>query len=409
MVNKPECRIVTVKFGSDPEVFIKKTITTKKGNKVTRIVGSERLLPEEGINVGEQAWTQRGKIVRDGVQVELNPDCEPCRANSGNNIQALFKKLREEINKKKDMKICFDQVVTVTKKELMSLSPKSRQFGCMPSYNFYDTKEFKAGIEVDPMKYLKRSGGGHLHLGGYGENATDDVSKALRDYGKIIPLLDLIVGNTCVLLDRNPLNAERRKVYGRAGEFRMPKYGVEYRTLSNFWLRDYQLYSMVTGLARTAVSILANSTAKKDFNAEIMALVDIKEVQKAINDNDFDLAKKNWDKIKHYIADNVVYGSYCRTITPENIELIDYFIEKGLDYWFTKNDQKILDNWCTQPEGHVIGFEEFLIRIVGESKKTNKKINWHKVYAKRNDNDNDEDDDNYDEDNEEYDEVEEDF
>jgi hypothetical protein len=401
-MDKPECRIVTVKFGCDPEVFIKKTITTKKGNKVTRIVGSERLLPEEGIKIGAM-WNDRGTLVRDGVQVELNPTSEPCRANHINNVKELFIVLRDEVNKKKDMKICFDQVVTITKKELMSLSPKSRQFGCMPSFNFYDTKELKAEIAVDPKKYMKRSGGGHLHLGeGY---KGDRVGIALRNYDKIIPLLDLVVGNTCVIIDRNPLNAERRKVYGRAGEFRMPAYGVEYRTLSNFWLRDSQIFSLVTGLARTAVSILVNSTDKKDYYKEIMALVDIKEVQKAINENDLELAKKNWDKIKGWIATNVTQGSYGTTIKPDNLELIDYFFDKGLDYWFAKSDKKILDNWCTQPEGHVIGFEEFLIRIVKESKDKNKKIDWHKVYDKDYDEDN-EDEDNYEED-EDYNEDEE--
>jgi hypothetical protein len=361
-------RMEIVTFGCDPEIFVRRGKT---------IIGSERIIPEEGLKAG-RPYDLHGKLVRDGIQAELNPRQTTCRANLGNYIKGLLSKLDKELEKQKNMVICFDQVVMITKKELNSLSPKSRQFGCMPSFNIYDTAEFKAGITVDPAKYLKRSGGGHLHLGDNGYDGT--VRTALHDYSRIVPLLDLIVGNTCVLLDRNPLNAERRRVYGRAGEFRTPTYGVEYRTLSNFWLRDYQLFSLVTGLARTAVSILANTTKENNYYDDIMKLVDMKDIQKAINDNDYDMAKKNWNKIKKWLIENVDDNknmNYSSPIQRDTIKLFDYFIEKGVDYWFGKTDKQILHNWITQPEGHEIGFERFLDRVVRKSKKTKRKVNWH--------------------------------
>jgi hypothetical protein len=122
-----------------------------------------------------------------------------------------------------------------------------------------------------------------------------------------------------------------------------------------------------------------------------MALVDIKDVQKAINDNDYDLAKKNWDKIKGWLVENMESGIYSLTITKENLPLIDYFFDKGLDYWFDKTDKKILNNWCNQPEGHQMGFEEFLKHIVNKSKQTNEPIKWHKDYEDYDEEDNEDD------------------
>ena len=83
------------------------------------------------------------------------------------------------------------------------------------------------------------------------------VQKALHEDPLLaVKILDIVVGNTCVIMDRAPSQVERRKVYGRAGEYRLPAHGIEYRTLSNFWLRSYQLTHLVFSLARFAINIL---------------------------------------------------------------------------------------------------------------------------------------------------------
>jgi hypothetical protein len=45
--------------------------------------------------------------------------------------------------------------------------------------------------------------------------------------------MDLLLAVPSVLLDNDK---QRRKVYGKAGAFRKKEYGLEYRTLSNFWI-----------------------------------------------------------------------------------------------------------------------------------------------------------------------------
>jgi len=70
---------------------------------------------------------------------------------------------------------------------------------------------------------------GHIHIG-Y-ENPDTDTSIA------IIQAMDLFLGVSSILLDDD---TERRVMYGKAGAYRFKKYGVEYRTLSNFWIKDEQ-------------------------------------------------------------------------------------------------------------------------------------------------------------------------
>ena len=47
-----------------------------------------------------------------------------------------------------------------------------------------------------------------------------------------------MIGLPAVLIDTDK---QRRKLYGKAGSMRHKDYGVEYRTVSNFWLSSQEL------------------------------------------------------------------------------------------------------------------------------------------------------------------------
>lgn len=345
-----------VTLGCDPEFFF----SGSKG----KTTGAEKVLPENGITYQPGTAGKRdgdytscgnvkaSKIVIDGVQAELNPRPNTCRANLGNEISACFRDLHKALEKQgKGVGVNFMPLVKITKKELDSLSEKSKTFGCAPSDNIYTHEESK--ITVNPKKYLKRSAGGHIHLG---SNGTATVKAALANVEEMVYMLDIIVGNTCVLLDRNPNNVERRKVYGRAGEHRPKSYGLEYRVLSNFWLQSYQLMSFVTGLARMAVHIVSQSGKERDFAGEIKAAVNKGDIEKAIQENDFALAYSNFLKIEAIIVD-IASDTYSYPINRDNIKEFHWFVRKGVNYWFKHDPFK---HWITLPEGHGKGWESFL-------------------------------------------------
>ena len=349
-----------VTFGCDPEFFF---------SRDGKVIGSEKVLPKEGIEyqtssekVPSNGTVASGKgiIIRDGVQAELNPRANTCRANLGNEIAYCFGELyrRLKLPENKGVEINFAQQVEVPQDEFDSLSNDSKRLGCMPSFNAYDEH---ASIPAGAGASLSRCAGGHLHLSPIkGIESAVRVKEVLKDWRRLVPMLDLIVGNTCVLIDRDAGNIIRRKTYGRAGEFRKPHYGIEYRTLSNFWLGNYLLMSLVTGLARQAVSICASSSENDDIAKRFMDAVNIDDVKNAINNNDYELARKNFKKIKPLLR------KYCRDegsfpLSRATLSEFEFFVSRKLGYWFKENP---LEHWTNLEEAHDIGFENFLMTTV---------------------------------------------
>ena len=353
-----------VKLGTDPEAFLRKG---------PEIIGSERVVPAEGLK-------GRGgvSIVRDGVQLELTVRAATFRDLVARDIGTAFERLKEEIADFEGVEVDFDPVVAISKEELDSLSECSRIFGCQPSYNYYGLEK----PDIDGSKYYFRSAGGHIHLGlsipifdngkytvvGKLENGMEDRRYEIDKRKRLVPILDALVGNTSVMIDRHPLVVERRKLYGMAGEYRLPYHGLEYRTLSNFWLQSYQLMSLMFGLAKMAVGVLHTELVYNDGTEEkLWKLVDQDAVRDAIHNNDLKLAHQNWEGVKAFIKDQVHYtGGFG--ISSYNVEKFELFLkgvlDHGLDHWFPEPQ---LEHWIRMskhPNLDTLGFEEFLRDMV---------------------------------------------
>lgn len=345
-------------LGCDPELFFEKN---------GKIIPSEKVIPEQlwflqeyNNPTNDVPLTQRkkysGVVVQDGIQVELNPRASHCREILANDLRRLFTIIKKQLDKKenKGVKLNFEQVVKVSKATLNKSSSKCRTFGCMPSFNAYLPKEDNISrITVDPSVYLYRGGGGHIHIG----LDNESLKKLKQDYAKAVKVFDIIVGNTCVIIDRHPLNVERRKNYGKAGEYRTPKYGLEYRTLSNFWLKDYRLFSLVTGLSRIAINFTTKSTEKNNYVDKLLSLVNEEDIINAINNNDKELALKNFNKVKAFIVGHLFEDDSGNPLTKKRLLLFEHFMSKPLNYWFKEDS---LTQWTTKENHQIGGFERFL-------------------------------------------------
>lgn len=254
-------------LGADPEFFF------EKGSKVLE---SGAVVKEKG---GIDTWG-KGKIIKDGFQGEFNPSHNTCRQSFMWNIFNLMYHVNQM-----GYKVRLGAGYWIPETEFADLTNDSKVFGCIPSENIYGRQPLGA----DPMKYMFRPAGGHIHL------SLGRIAK--KHVVDLVKLLDIMVGNTSVAFDQDPLSTERRKNYGRAGEFRLKSYGVEYRTLSNFWLSHYIYGSMVFGLARQAISIVEYTDDAKGLIELIGA-----DAETAINTNDKKLAIKNFKKLKEYFT-----------------------------------------------------------------------------------------------------------
>lgn len=344
---KPFLSHTVVIMGCDPEFFFK--------NKANEIVGAEKIIPPKGLTTGG------GKIIIDGVQAEINPSPSTCRESLAYNISQIFNHLANQLKTHPDITVDFSQNVKLKKEELDSLSEENKKFGCAPSYNIYPSKLNLAA--VDATKMLQRGAGGHIHLSL--ANGGKYSSLLHEQATLIVSLLDVLLGNTFVLLDRDPGNVTRRKLYGRAGEYRLPKHGLEYRTLSNFWLRHMTLMSLAFGLARTATQIALedfipiNGYESQHLAQEVLDNVKLSQVKRAINKNDFDLALENFKAIDFVFNTLGSSDSYPISIhTLANFyTVVDNVQKKSIEHYFKQNSFK---HWQNLDNLHQKGAGYFL-------------------------------------------------
>lgn len=119
--------------------------------------------------------------------------------------------------------------------------PMALVFGCDPDFNAWDLKQNEKPTADDKCF---RTCGGHVHIGVDG--CTDPMEQV-----RLTKLMDLHLGLWSVIEDTD---TQRRNLYGAAGCFRPKPYGIEYRTLSNYWIFDKSTIRSVYSRARNAVS-----------------------------------------------------------------------------------------------------------------------------------------------------------
>ena len=155
-------------------------------------------------------------------------------------------------------------------------SEQAQEFGCDPDVNAYTGRLNEISEESKVSNF--RTCGGHVHIGFVGELGKLEVRRFVR-------ALDLYLGVPSLFLDKD---TERRKLYGAAGAFRYKDYGIEYRTLSNFWMFSPNLIGWVWDAVH-----LAADKFNMDQSGEFMSAdtVDYRKVRMAINRHDLDLAQ----------------------------------------------------------------------------------------------------------------------
>jgi hypothetical protein len=166
-------------------------------------------------------------------------------------------------------------------------------FGCDPEYCIYNRTGDGKIMRIDPPVLREgntfRSCGGHVHIGHL--IATVEHGNPAR----VVKLMDGFVGSTALLLDRDQTSQARRKLYGGAGTHRVSDYGLEYRTLSNFWYATPTLTGIIYGLTR---HVIQQALTNPDV---IDKLIDGKDLQKIINDGNIKDAAELYKKVSKFL------------------------------------------------------------------------------------------------------------
>jgi len=110
--------------------------------------------------------------------------------------------------------------------DLKGAPPDCIELGCNASWDAY--KLIPKRPEMNPMELPIRTAGGHMHFSTdkvESENSDEAILLNSDNYPDIIKVLDGFIGAWAAFIYDDPLQWERRKVYGQAGEFRPQQYG----------------------------------------------------------------------------------------------------------------------------------------------------------------------------------------
>ena len=130
----------------------------------------------------------------------------------------------------------------------------------------------------------------------------------------VIRMCDLFLGIPSLLLDRDPTSKDRRKLYGGAGSHRIRnKYGVEYRSLSNFWVSRPSLVELIYNLATVAVRIvMVDKINEHIWNNEINP----DKMRTTINNMDIGNVDKFMVVVAKYVGPELMTRIYNEATKP---------------------------------------------------------------------------------------------
>lgn len=259
-------------IGSDPEMFVARN---GQPSSAIGLIGGSKNEPRR-VNLGA--------LQEDNVLLEFNIDPASNLEEFQRNIKAVLEQGRDSIRQYElDVQRKLSSHVYPLE-TLRSFGKPAFVFGCEPDFNAWTFQPNVMPKDVDPGL---RTAGGHLHIGyGHLEEVTVETSEAIAQ------MCDFVLGLPSLLMDTDDM---RRALYGKAGAIRYKSYGVEYRTLSNFWIwEDETLAWAYEGAVRAYTD--------RHLLDAYCDVISGDEVQRIINTNDKDGARQALEALKHVAA-----------------------------------------------------------------------------------------------------------
>lgn len=265
MIKHPQFTI-----GCDPEFFMRERATGKLISAIPFIKGT-KYEPE--------SLPQGGNLQRDNVAVEIATDPAETASKFVNNISCTLKEAIKKLPSGHEIvaipSACFDQDQLE--------DPEANVFGCDPDYNVWKMAVNDKPYAADPTF---RSCGAHIHVGTDGKDTNSFLLKIDRKM-EFVKTMDCLHGIISTILDSSKEAIDRRQLYGKAGAHRNKDYGVEYRVLSNYWLRSPITVMMMYHLTQDALLICRERAAKN-----LITALGEDEIQTVINEGQRDVAFK---------------------------------------------------------------------------------------------------------------------
>lgn len=261
--------LTKVLIGTDFELLVKDT-EGKFRSAIPFIEGTK----SEPQTVGAEGFM----IQHDGVLAEGN--VPPVGIKSGEemweNLQFILEQMQIRLPNGLKLECCTSADFQDDELE----HPEARVAGCTADYNAWN----EGAINIPPnfRKTNARCCGHHWHISAPGLSA--------REAMRLIRILDVTLALPLLFEDDD---RQRRKLYGKAGTFRLKDFGnalgVEYRVLSNVCLKNKDIFDFTWSGIRSALN---------KFNEGVDYLAYKERIEEAINNYNFQEAEILCEELK---------------------------------------------------------------------------------------------------------------
>lgn len=212
-----------IKIGCDPELFAK-----RRG----RFVSVHDILPGTKTT---PCIVANGAVQVDGVSAEFNIRPAKTSEEFVDNINSVIKTMEKIISLKAEgITLVAEPTATFGVEYFNSLPEFSKALGCEPDYSAYTGKPNPKPETNEPF----RTGSGHVHIQMHPDDKMVNhihSPEYMENCASLVRDLDVSLYQASKSWDKDE---KRMSLYGKPGSFRPKTYGVEYRVLSNAWLRS---------------------------------------------------------------------------------------------------------------------------------------------------------------------------
>lgn len=249
--------------GADPELFVKHN---------GKFVSAHGLIHGDKRNPFK---VERGAVQVDGMALEFN--IEPAASDDEFylNMTTVMDILKGMVP---DHEFALVPVAEFGKEYIDSQPPEAKELGCDPDFDAWT-----GHVNEKPNVGLPfRTASGHVHIGWTKDMPTEEIFHvdACRAVAR---QMDFFLGLPSLLFDRD---TKRREMYGNGGCFRPKSYGVEYRTLSNAWLKSESLIRWVFHNTQKGMKALMEGRDLSQEFGDVRQIIknsDVNAAEKIIN------------------------------------------------------------------------------------------------------------------------------
>lgn len=240
--------VVYLLVGADPEVFAKK---------------NGKLISAHGLVKGSKEHPHvvpNGAIQVDGMALEFNIDPSPTCDSFVKNILSVMKTLEDSLPQ--DVTLAVVPTAKFGSDYINSQPLIAKELGCSSDLNAYtglDNEKPNASVPF-------RTAAGHVHIG-WSEDMDINNQDHIDLCCDLTKVLDLYLGVPSVFMDSD---VTRRSLYGAAGSLRVKSYGLEYRVLSNFWLKSEASIEWVYNQVALAIKVFLEGFRVSEYDEHVI-------------------------------------------------------------------------------------------------------------------------------------------